>query len=168
MKLKLLLFLFLFAGVLTAQEDTIRTLIITEAHLGSPGRNFIEISNVGEDPIEMSNFEIGQSGNDAFSPSAGGFMMLPEKTLERGESYFIGVVHDFSGQNARALGLENYTNPEPSQIAQIADMQIHVSDYDFSKVQRVQDYLQKQTNPCFLNCFKKSSLMLFFQNKHDE
>jgi hypothetical protein len=132
MKLKFLLFLFLFAGVLTAQEDTIRTLIITEAHLGSPGRNFVEISNVGEEPIELSDFEIGQSGNNAYSPEAGSFMMLPEKTLEAGESYFIAVVHDFSGQNARALGLENYTNPEPSQIAQIADMQIHVSDYDFS------------------------------------
>jgi hypothetical protein len=119
MRLRLLLFLFLFAGFLTAQEDTIRTLIITEAHLGSPGRNFVEISNVGTTPIQMSNFEVGRSGNNAYSPGAGTFMMLPERVLDPGESFLIAVVHDFSGKNARALGLEHYTNPEPSQIAQI-------------------------------------------------
>jgi hypothetical protein len=133
MKLKLLLLISFFAGILTAQEDTIRSLIITEAHLGAPGRNFVEISNVGTKPVEISNFEIGQSANNAYSGSNN--MRLPEKVLQPGESFFIAVVHDFSSANARALGLENYTNPEPSQIAQIADLQIHVSDYDFSNNQ---------------------------------
>ncbi|MDD2382118.1 MAG: hypothetical protein PHV35_10525, partial [Mariniphaga sp.] len=131
MKSKLLLFLFLFAGILSAQEDTIRTLIITEAHLGAPYRNFVEISNVGSDPIQLSNFEIGQATNNAYSPEANRYMMLPERVLEPGESFLIANVHDFSAQNALVQGLEYYTNPEPSQLAKLADYQIHVSDYDF-------------------------------------
>ncbi|MDD4224998.1 MAG: lamin tail domain-containing protein, partial [Mariniphaga sp.] len=130
MKLKLLLFLTLFAGILTAQEDTIRHLIITEAHLGANPRNFVEISNVGTQPVQLSNFKLGQSLNNAYTGST--FMMLPEKVLQPGESYFIAVVHDFSSANARALGLENYSNPEPSEIAQLADIQVHVSDYSFA------------------------------------
>jgi hypothetical protein len=132
MKFKILLILSFFAGILTAQEDTIKTLIISEAHVGKPWRNFVEISNVGTTPIQLSNFEVGRSDNNAYSPSAGAFMRLPERVLEPGESFLIAIVHDFSGANARVLGLEHYTNPEPSQIAQIADLQIHVSDYDFS------------------------------------
>ncbi|MDD4226993.1 MAG: cadherin-like beta sandwich domain-containing protein, partial [Mariniphaga sp.] len=131
MRLKLLLFVTMFAGILTAQEDTIRTLIITEAHLGSPERNFVEISNVGNEPVQLGYFEIGESITDDFSPAADKFIRLPEKELQPGESFLIAVVHDFSGENARALGLENYSNPEPSQIAKIADLQIHVADYDF-------------------------------------
>ncbi|MFA7490326.1 MAG: hypothetical protein WCY58_06155 [Mariniphaga sp.] len=44
MRSKLLLLLTMFAGILSAQEDTIRTLIISEAHLGAPGRSYVEIS----------------------------------------------------------------------------------------------------------------------------
>ncbi len=129
MRLKLLLFLILFAGILNAQEDTIRTLIISEAHVGSPGRNFVEITNMGTQAVQLSNFEVGRAGDNRYL-SAG--MRLPERMLEPGESFFIAVVHDFSGARARALGHENYTPPPPSEIMQIADVQIHVNDYDWA------------------------------------
>ncbi|MDD4227379.1 MAG: hypothetical protein PHU98_13450, partial [Mariniphaga sp.] len=135
MKLKILLFLTLFAGILSAQNDTIKTLIITEVHQGSPGRNFVEISNVGTTPIQLGYFEIGESGSNAFSPAADRFFRLPERVLEAGESFFIAVVHDFDEYHARALGLENYKNPEPTEIAKLADIQIHVGDYDFANNQ---------------------------------
>jgi hypothetical protein len=129
MKLKLLLFMFLFAGILNAQEDTIRTLIISEAHLGGNGRNFVEITNMGTEAVQLSNFEVGKASDNRYLTSG---MRLPERMLEPGESFFIAEVHDFSGARARALGLENYTPPPPSEIMQIADVQIHVSDYDWN------------------------------------
>jgi hypothetical protein len=132
MRLKLLLFMFLFAGILNAQEDTIRTLIISEAHVGAPGRNFIEITNMGTEAVQLSNFEVGRAGDNRYLNSPGGpYMRLPERMLEPGESFFIAEVHDFSGARALALGLENYTPPPPSEMMQIADIQIHRPNYDF-------------------------------------
>lgn len=155
MKLKFLLCLVFLSGFLAAQEEVIRTLIITEVHLGSPGRNFVEISNVGSTPIQLSNFEIGQSDDNAYSPGSDNFMMLPEKVLEPGKSFLIAAVHDFSGENAQVMGLDHYVNPAPNQIAQIADIQIHVSDYDFfnNQLKISQDFqkFDSISNTDFLN-----------------
>ncbi len=132
MKLKFLLLMFLFAGILNAQENIIRTLIITEAHVGSPDRNFVEITNMGTEAVQLSNFEVGRADNNLYLSSPTASMRLPERLLQPGESFFIAIVHDFSADRAQALGLENYTPPAPSEMMQLADIQIHYSDYNFS------------------------------------
>jgi hypothetical protein len=93
MKLKLLLFqLFLMVGVLAyAQNDTIKTLIISEAHCGSPGRNYLEVTNMGTATVDLSMFEVGATRTNDYLGSGWRF---PAVMLAPGESYFIGLYHD--------------------------------------------------------------------------
>ena len=95
MKLKLLLFqLFVMVGVFAyAQNDTIKTLLITEAHLGDIRRNYLEITNMGTETVDLSMFEIGQTTTNDYLGS--GWMFPAGLMLAPGESYFIGIYHDF-------------------------------------------------------------------------
>ena len=62
MKLKLLLFsLLLSCGILSAQ-DTIRTLLITEARLDRADDNYVELTNMGAAAVNLSQFEFGRVG----------------------------------------------------------------------------------------------------------
>ena len=100
MRLKFLLFLCLFSvGVLNAQ-DTIRTLIISEARLDSPPDSYIEITNTGGEAVNLSQFKLGELGayqvsrvynpfTDPITPRAGFWLMLPDLALQPGESFVI-------------------------------------------------------------------------------
>jgi len=92
MKLKLLLLSLLLTGMLNAQ-DTIRTFIITEARVDRNDQSYVELTNIGTEPLQMSQFEFGRVGawTDPYSPVPGDFMRLPEKELAPGESFVIAA-----------------------------------------------------------------------------
>ena len=87
MKLKFLLFLTLIAGVLNAQ-DTIRSLVITEAFIGRQFHNFAEITNMGNEPVNLSQFKFGQAQDNAFNRNRGD-IILPDIELQPGESFIL-------------------------------------------------------------------------------
>ena len=105
MKLKLLLFsLLLSCGILSAQ-DTIRTLLITEARLDRADDNYVELTNMGAAAVNLSQFEFGRVGpwttpTDNFSPVDNWFM-LPDTVLQPGATYVIGVVADWQPKMER-------------------------------------------------------------------
>src|SRR5690554_1891811 len=100
MKSKFLFCFFLFSiGVLNAQ-DTIRSLIISEARLDNPRDSYIEITNVGNEAINLSQFKVGELGayqeNQVFNPYTDPiipredfWLMLPDVSLEAGKSLVI-------------------------------------------------------------------------------
>lgn len=108
MRTKILLFLILFAcgGILKAQ-DTIRTLIISEARIDEAHEAYCEITNVGDTTLHLKNFEFGHVGpwtsrNDVnnigawFAVGSGDWFMLPDWTLAPGKSIIIANVDDWS------------------------------------------------------------------------
>jgi hypothetical protein len=98
MRTKTLLFLLLLScGVLNAQ-DTIKTLIITEARLDDARHTYVEISNVGNTPIELSQFELGVIGawDAPYLPANNFWFMLPERVLAAGESFVVAAVYDWN------------------------------------------------------------------------
>jgi hypothetical protein len=108
MRTKLLLFLILilFGGVLRAQ-DTIRTLIISEARFDQAHEAYVELTNVGDSTLHLKNFEFGHVGpwtsrNDVnnlgawFAMAAGDWFMLPDWTLAPGKSIVIANVNDWN------------------------------------------------------------------------
>ena len=108
MKLKLLLFsLLLSCGILSAQ-DTIRTLLITEARLDRADDNYVELTNMGAAAVNLSQFEFGriapwtQPGSDYahFNP-VDAWMMLPDTVLQPGATYVMGVVADWQPKMER-------------------------------------------------------------------
>ena len=132
MKLKLLLFSLLGSvGILSAQ-DTIKTLLITEARLDRGDHTYCEITNMGTDTVNLKDFEFGtiRPWADPFIPEADHSLMLPDFELAPGKSYVIAVIGDW---NAEQYALEvakfeysphGYTVFKP-EMTKLADLQIH-------------------------------------------
>ncbi|MBV5312376.1 MAG: T9SS type A sorting domain-containing protein [Prolixibacteraceae bacterium] len=126
MRLKLLLF-FLFVvscGVVLQAQTTkpYNNLIITEALTASSPDNYVELTNMGTETIDLSNFELGKitPWNDAYKPDANSFFRLPKKNLAPGKSYLISGAQVF-GPKMWLKDPVNYseriTKPEMLKIA---------------------------------------------------
>jgi hypothetical protein len=126
MKLKLLLLLLLMNGVLCAQ-DTIRTLIITEVRMDHPPYAYVEITNVGNDAIQLSNFEFGnlKYWDAPYSPPPGQYFMLPEKLLQPGESFVIANFYDHTERQHRIDPDRFVRRRTKIEMWEIADVQLH-------------------------------------------
>ncbi|HEY3369335.1 MAG TPA: hypothetical protein VGK10_00725, partial [Prolixibacteraceae bacterium] len=108
MKLKLLLLFLVVAGFGlwgNAQETKPYTnLIITEAQMGNTEHNYMELTNMGSETINLKNFELGHVGAwdgnldqqypQVLNPKK--FMMLPDKELAPGKSYLIAIASDYN------------------------------------------------------------------------
>ena len=142
MKLKFLLFLFLIStGILQAQ-DTIRSLIISEARITNGQINcYLELTNVSNENIDLSQFELGSippwNGhyvndvyNDPFAADPGRSFMLPSVILEPGESWVVTTAYDFGPEqyNKRITGFENTERPKNPGIYEYADALIHIPE----------------------------------------
>ena len=131
MRTKTLLFLFLLTfGALNAQ-DTIRTLVISEARLDDAREGYAELTNVGADTINLAEFEFGIIGAWTsvtpawvFSPGANYYVMLPDRKLAPGKSFIIAAVYDWRRENymknPEMFGPPNWNKKE---FWTLADMQ---------------------------------------------
>lgn len=130
MKLRLLLFaLLLSAGITNAQQDTIRTLIISEARMDRADNSYVEITNMGTEPVQLADFEFGRVSpwDDAYSPGTS-FIRLPNKVLEPGKSFVIASVLDFTEEQYPLK--PDYFNERitKKEMWQLADMKIHMPE----------------------------------------
>lgn len=140
MKSKLLLVgLLMSFGILNAQDDTIRTLVITEARMNPPGHAYCELTNMGTETIDLVDFEFGEipPWTDPYNAADENRIMIGEyinmykpgmsTLLEPGESFWMSTWHDF--------GPEQYPN-DPDNFSQYinkeeqanADIVFHCSE----------------------------------------
>jgi hypothetical protein len=97
MRLKLLLLSLLLTGMLNAQ-DTIRTFIITETRVDRNDQSYVELTNIGTEDLDISQFEFGRisAWNEPWTPaSADDYLRLPDRVLAPGESFVIAAVKEF-------------------------------------------------------------------------
>ena len=137
MKFKLLLFTLVFScGFAFAQEDTIRTLLFTEWASGGQTETLIEITNVGDTPIEMGNFKLGKLTpygetaaiidlyNDPWFSNV--WMFFPQRELQPGESFVICGDDDFQREQYYLHNRDDGSErPQQPELLEIADMVIH-------------------------------------------
>jgi len=125
----LLLFLLITGGILSAQ-DTIRTLIITEARMDRKDQAYVELTNVGTTPVQMADFEFGKisDSNVPWTPALGNAIRLPERILQPGESFTIAAFFDFI-EKAHFVDPDNFgRNLTKKELWTLADLQIHMDD----------------------------------------
>jgi len=148
MKLKLLLFLTLFAGILNAQvvceypEGVITNLVITEARLQSDAEAFLELTNLGTVPINLREFKIGKLSpwvrtsaindlcNDQWFTSTGDYMFLPDRVLLPGESFVITNAYDYGPEHYKMGAGRLGGNERPKQVGiyEVADKLLHMQE----------------------------------------
>lgn len=129
MRLKFLLFYLLLSGSILNAQDTIRTLIISEALVYRADYNYIELTNIGTDSVQMSNFKLGMLG-----PWQGIYFegtnetWLPDVLLGPGESYVIATVLDFT-EKMHPIDPDNFgPRVTPKELWDLADWQIHTPE----------------------------------------
>jgi hypothetical protein len=141
MRLKLLLLvLMLTGGVLYAQE-AYRSLVITEARMSGQPDNYIELTNMGDQTINLKDFKLGtirpwnEPITDVFtSPWLGDNhrqIRLPDYQLKPGESYVVTTAYDFAAEQyaKKTPGFEGgQLRPQKAQMYEIADLLIHIPE----------------------------------------
>jgi hypothetical protein len=111
-----------FTPKLFAIDDTIRTVIFTEIYAPNYSHAYVEITNVGTEPVNLSNFKLAQSNHTMVFPATVIFrqMMLPDFVLMPDSSFVVANVNDFMDNygwksvpwvDMRKYGL-NTTHPE--------------------------------------------------------
>lgn len=127
MRLKLLLLVFLLSGGLLSAQDTINTLIITEAYLDDgPAIGYFELTNVGDQPIQLNQFKFAEMrpwGDAPWQNPADRWWILPDHVLNPGESFVMAAQREFGPRQFRK-GLdgpypERGNKPEMLEIADI-------------------------------------------------
>ncbi len=144
MRLNLLLITMLVSiGILNAQ-DTIRSLVITEARMSAQPDNYIELTNMGDKAINLKDFKLGTIRpwsppinnvfTDPWVSEAGQYtryIMLPDYVLEPGESYVVATAYDFAAEQyaKKTPGFEQGRQARQKiQMYEIADKLIHVGE----------------------------------------
>jgi len=162
MRLKLLLLLFFVAsGVLSLKAqydyvynpDTIRNLVISEARMDEHHWSYIELSNVGSDPINLGSFELGNLTSWTLPwplPDAENAdhavpeylrIKLPNKILWPGDCFVAGTVADLATKMVQ-IDPERWEGRLQTQedIWDKLDLQLHIpktewGDYTVAKFQ---------------------------------
>jgi hypothetical protein len=117
-------------GVLNAQ-DTIRTLIISEARIDNQHNAYLELTNVGTDTLDLSNFEVARCG--AWTKPWGydgesARTMLPAKKLAPGKSFVIAKLSDYTTK-MWALKPDLFDRYQDKvELRTLADMEINTPD----------------------------------------
>jgi hypothetical protein len=144
MRLKLLLAMLFVSGGLLMAQDTIKTLIISEARMDRAEQLYFELTNVGDEALDLSNFEFTcmdpwqgfpegvEWPEQAPNRDDRSIERLPAVVLAPGESYVIGAVSDFTEENyARDLerfgysqdwGQQFLTNPK---LVPLIDLRVY-------------------------------------------
>jgi len=130
MKLKLLLIALVFTSGALFAQDTIRSLVITEANLHPEPQAYLELTNMGNEPIQLSNFKLGLIEHDVvpWNVRAGRLYRLPEKVLLPGESFVIASATDFQAEQF-AKGVDGYAEKLTNdRMYEVADMLVHIGE----------------------------------------
>jgi len=143
MRLKLLLLTLLISGGIFAQ-DTIRSLVISEARMSGQWENYIELTNMGNNAVNLKDFKLGTIRpwdvailnvfTDPWVSENGQYtrnIMLPDFVLEPGKSFVVTTAYDFAAEQyaKKVPGFEGGEMPlQKTQMYSIADLLIHVQE----------------------------------------
>jgi hypothetical protein len=131
MKTTLILTLLVCNLIVLRAQDTIRTLIITEARIDAQHGAYLELTNVGADTLDLSNFEVGKISpwEKPYLPnSTTDYTMLPKKKLLPGKSFVLAKISDYCTHMwALKPDLFDRYQSKPAFL-KLADMQIHVPE----------------------------------------
>ena len=142
MRLKILLFALLLtggiyntqAGVANADQDTIKGLIITEAFEGNQADGYFEITNMGEEAINLNVIEWGEIrpwGPPPWEPIPTRHFMLPDYVLEPGKCFVIASAFDFNPEQFAKGVTKGYSEKvTKDDMWELADMLIHVKEFN--------------------------------------
>ena len=140
MRLNFLLFVFLLWGsVVHAQDyiynDTINYLVITEYRGDNTNRCYLELTNMGDKPVQLNQFEIGNWGGGALldyntgKTNRQGVRIPVDKLLQPGESYVFAAIKEFGPRKYAEGNMEKFPEKQvQDNMWEAADFYVHLSE----------------------------------------
>jgi hypothetical protein len=150
MRLKLLLLFMMLGSVLFSQEPY-RGLVITESRHNGQGDNYVELTNMGDKAINLSEFKFGtmrpwatallDPANDPWIPEGNRFFKLPNVVLQPGQAWVITTAYDFqvTMYNKKIAGFEGNQRPKQTGMYDVADYLVHIKEGRSSEFPSVKD-----------------------------
>ncbi len=148
MRIKILLLSLFIAGMVQAQtvcdypEGVNMKLIISEARFTSDAEAFIEITNIGDQPVRLSDYKFGRLDawsvthpiydlcNDSWYSDRNDYMFLPDRMLDPGKSFVITFGYDYGPRHYQAGSgrLGGTERPKQVGIYEVADKLVHLPE----------------------------------------
>ena len=134
MRFKFLLFTILLWGGAISAQDTINYLIITEYRGDNTNRTYLELTNMGDKPVQLNQFKIGWwGGGDQLDYVTGktdekDWWIPVDTLLPSGEAYVFAAVNEY-GPRMFARGSDDY--PEKltqDKMWEYADFHVHLPE----------------------------------------
>jgi hypothetical protein len=141
MRLKILLFVFLLWGSVSYAQnyiynDTINYLVITEYRGDSKHRAYLELTNMGNKPVQLNQFKIGHwsqgskldylTGKTVVANTA--HRIPVDKVLQPGESFVFAAVQEYEAKMF-ARGFHDYQEKlTQDKMWEYADFQVHLNE----------------------------------------
>jgi len=130
MKLKFLLLFLLMVGygaLVNAQKKPYNNLIYSEIRMDTPEQSYIELTNMGNETIDLSEFELGVIGPYGLPwvYEAQYFLKLPKKNLAPGKSFVIVSASDFEPENWVTDPIHNREFVTKPEMYKLADLVMH-------------------------------------------
>jgi len=133
-------------GMLYAQSDTIRSLVISEVRYDRADHAYLELTNMSDQTINLGEFEVLSHTPWTTFPDGAlwptephrqndqRWVMLPEQDLPPGESYLIAVAHDWI-EEQYAIDFAKWgwspdhgTHTTKPEIKALTDLPVHRSE----------------------------------------
>lgn len=146
MRLKLLLFALLVSvGILNAQTPpaAYNKLLLTEAYLGGANIAYFEITNMGDQSVNLKEFKFAELrpwGNPPWEHPADRWWMLPDYVLAPGKSFVITGEWEFGPRQFRA-GKDGYGERQnkPDMVA-IANQVVQVRETNGDETDKIDEW----------------------------
>ena len=139
MRLKFLLITFLlWGGIVSAQDyiynDTINYLVITEYRGDNTNRTYLELTNMGDKPVQLNQFKIGHWGGGALLDYVTGItnrtaVRIPsDKILQPGETYVFAAIKEYGPRKFAEGGTKWPEKEVQDNMWEAADFYVHLHE----------------------------------------
>ena len=117
-------------------QDTIRSLIITEARLGHPATSYAELTNMGDSALHLSQFEFGVIGpwTQPYQADPNFFFRLPNQMLDPGKSIVICMVYDWQPEMWKKYPDVYNKRITKDEMWDLADIQLNAPESPYHAV----------------------------------
>lgn len=135
MRLKITLFMMLFLTGVVYSQDTIRTLLITEVRLHPTQMCYLEITNMGDAPVDLKDFALGWWGGGNtldYETGVTNKIAIPfpvDTLIAPGQSFVFAPIYEYNEWKwAQGIFKNNNEKYVPDNIWDIADYYVYMPE----------------------------------------
>ena len=139
MKIRFLLFFLLFTSLFLEAQQPYKNLIFSEVRMDQNHHAYVELCNMGDVSVDLSQFEVGSISpwsiapwdtivdHGTFSRGENSYVRLPARMLNPGETFVIANVKDWA-REMELINPEKYGAATKNDTWRLVDLEVNLSE----------------------------------------